>query len=96
MKKKSCRRTDEERSIHEQATRVRKMTDAQLVEYLNAIRAEGRAAGRAEASGAPAPTVENGSVEKLLEELAAGECYGVKGATVYKIAQFAQERGYIR
>lgn len=34
MKKRSCRRTEEEKSIHEQAVRIRKMTDDQLVSHL--------------------------------------------------------------
>lgn len=31
-KKRNCRRTPEEASIHEEAVKLRKMTDAQLVE----------------------------------------------------------------
>ena len=32
--KRNCRRSEEERRIHEEAVRLRKMTDAQLVEAL--------------------------------------------------------------
>jgi len=35
------------------------------------------------------------TIKKLLEELAAGKCPGVKGATAYKIQKFAAERGYV-
>lgn len=35
------------------------------------------------------------AIYKLLEELAAGKCPGVKGATAYKIQKFAAERGYV-
>lgn len=35
MKKRSCRMTDEEKTIHEFAVKVRKMTDKQLYEFVN-------------------------------------------------------------
>ena len=38
---------------------------------------------------------ETDPIKKLLEELAAGKCPGVKGATAYKIQKFAAERGYV-
>ena len=95
MKKRSCRRTDEERSVHEQAIRVRKMTDAQLVEHLGHIREEGYAAGYAEAEQTAPTPVPGKSVAAFIEELATGECSGVKSATLYKLTEFARERGYI-
>ena len=39
MKKRNCRKTGTEREQHERATRVRKMTDAQLCEYLDGLSA---------------------------------------------------------
>lgn len=33
-KKRSCRRTDSENRIHEKAVRMRKMTDEQLIQYV--------------------------------------------------------------
>ena len=38
MKKRNCRKTDIEREQHDRAIRVRKMTDAQLCEYLDGLR----------------------------------------------------------
>lgn len=35
MKKKSCRMTEEEKSMHERAVRVRKMTDAQICDLID-------------------------------------------------------------
>lgn len=32
--KRNCRRTDDERDQHDRATRIRKMTDAQICSYL--------------------------------------------------------------
>lgn len=42
MKKRNCRKTDIEREQHDRAIRVRKMTDAQLCEYLDGLGATGR------------------------------------------------------
>ena len=38
---------------------------------------------------------QGGMMKKLLEDLHAGRCPGVKGATAYKIQKFAAERGYV-
>ena len=35
MKKRNCRRTREEKEIHDKATRIRKMTDEQMVRYIS-------------------------------------------------------------
>jgi len=34
-------------------------------------------------------------VQQLLDGLAKGECRGVKGATAYKIAEYAQQKGLV-
>lgn len=39
--------------------------------------------------------VEPDKVKILLDGLAKGECKGVKGATAYKIAEYAQKKGLI-
>lgn len=78
--KRNCRRTEEERRIHEEAVRLRKMTDAQLVAEVTRPAPE------------PAKDVR---LEQLLATLADGACKGVKGATVYKITECARERGLI-
>ena len=36
-KKRNCRRTDEENRIHEKAVKLRKMSDEQLVKYVESI-----------------------------------------------------------
>jgi hypothetical protein len=52
-KKRSCRRTADEDRIHDRAVKMRKMTDRQLVQYVEdqvaAARREGAAQGRAQA-----------------------------------------------
>ncbi len=98
-KKRKCRYTAEELAIHEEAVRLRKMTDKQLVEEFHraadtevAVRVPDVAQnGESEAD----PNENTSAVEKLLSALSDGKCKGIKGATAYKIAQFAAEMGLI-
>lgn len=98
-KKRKCRYTTEELAIHEEAVRLRKMTDRQLVEEFHraadtevAVRVPDVAQnGENEAD----PNENTSAVEKLLSALSDGKCKGIKGATAYKIAQFAAEMGLI-
>lgn len=88
-KKRKCRYTAEELAIHEEAVRLRKMTDKQLVEvFQNASRT---------ISCAETETAKNdtSNVEKLLEGLADGECKGIKGGIAYKISEYARAKGLI-
>lgn len=39
--------------------------------------------------------IRTSAIEKLLSALSDGECKGIKGATAYKITQFATEKGLI-
>lgn len=98
-KTRKCRYTAEELAIHEEAVRLRKMTDKQLVEEFHRA-ADTEVAVRvpnvAQNSEKEADPNENTSaVEKLLSALSDGKCKGIKGATAYKIAQFAAEMGLI-
>lgn len=98
-KKRKCRYTAEELTIHEKAVRLRKMTDRQLVEEFY------RAAGTEMSVRVPDvaqggenkvdPKENASSVEKLLSALSDGKCKGIKGATAYKIVEFAAEMGLI-
>ena len=98
-KKRKCRYTTEELAIHEEAVRLRKMTDKQLVQEFHraadtdiAVRVPDVAQGGTE----KADLNENTSgVQKLLSALSEGRCKGIKGATAYKVAQFAAEMGLI-
>ena len=45
MKKRSCRMTDEERAIHNRAVSIRKMTDAQLCEFIDRTYGKGMEEG---------------------------------------------------
>lgn len=99
-KRRKCRYTSEELAIHEEAVKLRKMTDRQLVELLRRQRAEvdvcaERPTASAAASDCDKTGKDTNAVETLLHELAEGKCKGIKGATVYKITEFATELGLI-
>lgn len=96
MKKRNCRMTGEEKNVHERAVKLRKMTDDKLVEHIDHIREEAYNTGYSEAEAQRASTPAPGkSPQRLLEQLDAGECKGIKSATAYKIAEFAREQGYL-
>ena len=77
---KNWKRTEEERAIHKEAVRLRKMTDTQLVEAFQT---------------ATAPTVTDRRLETLIEELEAGAVKRIASGTVFKIAAYAKERGLL-
>lgn len=96
---KKRNRTAEEKAIHEEAVRLRKMTDRQLVEEFHraaepevSLLSSHEAQDEAEAAD---PNENTSAIEKLLSALSDGECKGIKGATAYKITQFATEKGLI-
>lgn len=76
-KRRSCRRTTDENIIHDKAVKMRKMTDEQLVHYVEdrveKARSEGFNRGKAQA-----PKPEPVNIEKILGEI--GNVRGI-GAT---------------
>lgn len=96
---KKRNRTAEEKAIHEEAVRLRKMTDRQLVEeFHRAAEPEVSLSSSHKAQNEPEaadPNENTSAIEKLLSALSDGECKGIKGATAYKITQFATEKGLI-
>lgn len=89
-KKRSCRRTETEDKIHEKAVKMRKMTDEQLVHYV-----EDRVA-KAESEGYNRGKKESGSsnIGTFLEEIT--KLHGIGSATVSKIRAYATDRGYVK
>lgn len=87
MKKRSCRRTDFEQEQHERAIRVRKMTDAQLCEYLDGLAAGQRPAG---------PTKEE-IINDFLVELGIRREDGIRVSdqTIRKMKTLARCRGFL-
>lgn len=96
-KKRKCRFTQEEQAIHEEAVRLRKMTDKQLVEeFHRAAEPEERPERTEPERGDEEQAISRSSdVKRLITALADGRCKGIKGATVYKITEFAREMGLI-
>lgn len=98
-KKRKCRYTAEEQAIHEEAVRLRKMTDKQLVEeFHRAADTEICVRTPTEPQAAPdeAEVKKNTSdVEKLLSALSEGKAKGIKSGIAYKVAQLAEEMGLI-
>lgn len=88
-KKRKCRYTAEELEIHNEAVRLRKMTDEQLVMAFRGSNSP--AVDVSEKEDTPIPY----GVREFLDGLARGECKGIKGATVYKLMQYAEEVGAI-
>lgn len=66
------------------AVRLRRMTDKELVDTFKEAAAEAADA-----------IMEKDKVETLLSELSAGLCKGVKGATAWKIQEYAKQRGFV-
>lgn len=87
MKKRSCRRTDVEQQQHDSAIRVRKMTDAQLCDYLDSL-------GAAQAE--PQPSKEE-IITAFLEAITIRRDDGlrVSDATVRKLKDMARRDGFL-
>jgi len=80
-KKRSCRRTVNEDKVHEKAVKIRKMTDEQLVQYVNdrveKARSEGFNQGKKSVTGI--------TVNEFLKEIS--KIKGVGDATICKIME---------
>lgn len=96
-KKRKCRMTPEELAIHEEAVRLRKMTDRQLVEtYHRAAEEESTVSPYLvceAATNVETPTENTSDIQKLLNAILDGKCKGMKSVAAYKIAQLATEMG---
>ena len=86
-KKRSCRRTADEDKVHEKAVKIRKMTDEQLMQYVNdrveKARSEGVNQGRKSAAGM--------TVNEFLKEIS--KIKGVGDATICKIMEHFRKVG---
>lgn len=87
-KKRNCRRTPEEVSIHDEAVKLRKMTDVQLVEKVRSASAT--------ASKMPAAQVSSAkSAAEFLKAFANANIPGVGKITLKKMNTFAKDNGYL-
>lgn len=83
MKKRNCRRTAEEKTQHDIAIGVRKMTDAQICELV------------AKTQEPPPAAPSSVTVPEFIDRLdkATGTGNGIGKSTVYKLRKFAEAEG---
>lgn len=79
-KKRSCRRTMDENIIHEKAVKMRKMTDEQLVHYVEDRVEKARSEGFHQGRKKPAGTKIN--VQSLIDDIG-----GIKGIGETKLRE---------
>lgn len=91
--KRNCRRTEDEVRIHEKAVKMRKMTDEQLVHYIEdrveKARSEGFNSGKKAAGNGK-------NTKEFLAELQTSKIPGVGIVTINKLLKVATEHGYIQ
>jgi len=85
MGRRNCRKNDQEKTMHERAVRIRKMTDEQLCRYLDSLSAGHQTAG-----------IKN-RVSEFIQHLdtMSGTGNGIGKSTVYKLQKFAEKEGYV-
>jgi rhamnose utilization protein RhaD (predicted bifunctional aldolase and dehydrogenase) len=87
MAKRSCRRSETENRIHERAVKLRKMTDEQLIAYIEDL-----------VSNAENESVEESADKTVTEFLNEIETTGISGigkVTIHKLRMYAEGCGYI-
>lgn len=91
--KRNCRRTEDEVRIHEKAVKMRKMTDEQLVHYVEdrveKARSEGFNSGKKSAGNGK-------NTKEFLTELQTSKIPGIGIVTINKLLKVATEHGYIQ
>lgn len=101
MSRKNCRMTEDERATHDRAVRLRKMTDQQLREYMDAQHTRGMDDGLKLAEcEAKHKKDEAEMVTRFIDWLdeQKGSGNGIGGGTIYRLrkaATAAQEAGVI-
>lgn len=85
MKKRNCRKTDLEREQHDRAIRIRKMTDAQLCEYIDNLTQQ------------PPHAKPEEIISNFLDLLTVPTDKGLRVSriTANKVRQIAEQRGFI-
>ena len=88
--KRNCRRTDDERDQHDRATRIRKMTDAQICSYIDGLEQKAAAA-------AAAPTKTEDAIRHFVDSLAVRTDSGTRtsDAPIRNTRQMAYEMGFL-
>ena len=105
-KKRSCRRTNEENVAHSVAVRIRKMTDMQIIEYMEEIRKKAyaeaaddvRDANKAvcESCGSNKPVKNEPSAQDFIDVLKREKIQGIGAVTINKLLEVAKKYGFIQ
>lgn len=94
---RSCRRTENEKKIHDKAVKMRRMTDEELVHYVEdrveKARSEGFNHGKLKVS--QTDPAEDKSTKKFIAFLQASKLPGMGAVTINKIVKAAEENGYL-
>ena len=95
MAKRNCRRTDGETAIHNKAVKMRKMTDEQLVHYVEDRGEKARSEGfnRGKKKGEEHSKPGDAKLAEFVEAI--GHLPGIGKATMEKIRGLKEEGGYI-
>jgi len=91
MAKRNCRRTADENKIHEKAVKMRKMTDEQLVHYVEDRVAKAESEGYNRGVKVNAKPINE--VSRFLGEISC--LRGIGASTVDKMRTYAYDKGYI-
>lgn len=94
MKKRSCRRTTDEDKIHDKAVKMRKMTDEQLVHYVEDRVEKARSEGFNDGKQKAAP--EGTSAAEFVAKLQAEKIPGIGIGTIEKLLKAALDWGYVQ
>lgn len=97
MKKRNCRKSEEEKVMHEKAVKIRKMTDYQLCIYIDALKDNAYEDGFRDGKNQAKPASGN-AIEEFIQRLdvMSGTGNGIGKSTVYKLRKFAEKEGYIK
>ena len=90
MAKRSCRRTTDENAIHNKAVKIRKMTDEQLVHYVEDREAKARSEGFNEGKA-----VAKNTAKEFIILLQQNRIPGIGAVTINKLVKVAGEHGYL-
>lgn len=91
--KRNCERTEDEVKIHEKAVKMRKMTDEQLVHYVEDRIEKARSEGFNKGKASKHP--EGKGVTEFLEEIKLSKIPGIGAITINKLKKMAAAKGYM-
>lgn len=93
-KKRRCRRDQEEILIHDEAVKLRKMTDRQLVGAFR-MATEKHRVGAAPTEKQKEEAKGQDALRQVINGIADGKVKGIGRVTSYKIAEYAKELGVL-